>query len=339
MEDAAHYHMLAVHAAGDYGKLKHELNGAPNWREACKRTLGPACGRAIADYHELQERGIRVLLAEDPGFPQELREIPHPPFALYIRGILPDPKTARLAIVGTRRATPDGKTTARRFSAALARAGAAVVSGLAFGIDAAAHEGCLDADGTTIAVLPGGLNEIYPRNNARIAERILGAGGAIVSEYPPGEPAYPARFLERNRIVSGLSRGVLVIEAPERSGSLATARFAIEQNRDVFVVPGPVTHPHFRGSHGLIRDGAELVRGPEDIFIAYGMAPADRLQTAAGDPETRAIIACLASFGTPGDIDKIAAATKLEPRIVSRITSMLLIQGVLREDGAGFMIN
>ena len=201
-----------------------------------------------------------------------------------------------IAIVGTRRATPDGKSTARRFAAELARAGIVIVSGLAFGVDAAAHEGCLDAEGKTVAVLACGLANIYPRNNEPLAKKILAQGGAIISEYPPDMPAYPSRFLERNRIVSGLSKGTLVIEAPERSGSLATARFALEQNRDVFVVPGPIAHPNFKGSHALIRQGAELVTTPEDILESYGIAREKSIGAEfAGTPEEKAILEFLAA--------------------------------------------
>jgi DNA processing protein len=288
----------------------------------------------------LREQNIQLILREDDRFPQLLREIPHPPFGIYIKGALPENDQLAIAIVGTRRATPDGKNTARRFAAGLARAGITIVSGLAFGVDAAAHEGCLDAGGKTTAVLACGLGHIYPRNNELLAKKILAHGGAIISEYPPDMPAYPSRFLERNRIVSGLSKGTIVIEAPERSGSLATARFAFEQNRDVFVVPGPITHQNFKGSHALIRQGAELIVCAEDVLESYDITK-KRVAVAAfaGTPAEKVILEFLASCAAPMDIDKITEATKLQPHTANQTLSFLLIKGMIREDGAGYMIN
>ena len=181
---------------------------------------------------------------------------------------------------------------------------------------------------------------IYPRNNESLAKKIIAQGGAIISEYPPDMPAYPSRFLERNRIVSGLSRGTLVIEAPERSGSLATARFALEQNRDVFVVPGPITHPNFKGSHALIRQGAELVTVPEEILESYGiMKEQVAAPEFAGSPEEKIIFEFLAASAKSQDIDKITEATKLQPHIANRITSTLFIKGFIKEQGDGYVIN
>jgi DNA processing protein len=293
-----------------------------------------------AEWKKLAEQNIELILREDECFPPLLREIPHPPFGIYIKGVLPRNDQMAIAIVGTRRATPDGKSAARRFGAELARAGIVIASGLAFGVDAAAHEGCLDAGGRTVAVLACGLGHIYPRNNELLAKKILGSGGAIISEYPPDMPAYPSRFLERNRIVSGLSKGTLVIEAPERSGSLATARFALEQNRDVFVVPGSIAHPNFKGSHALIRQGAELVTTPEDILESYSIIK-EKTATAtfAGTPEEKAILKFLAACAAPADIDKITEATKLQPHTANQTVSFLLIKGMIREDSSGYMIN
>jgi DNA processing protein len=254
---------------------------------------------------------------------------------------LPTNDALGIAVVGTRRATPDGKNTARRFAAELARAGIVIVSGLAFGVDAAAHEGCLNAGGKTLAVLACGLANIYPKNNEALAEKIIAQGGAIISEYPPDMPAYPSRFLERNRIVSGLSKGTLVIEAPERSGSLATARFALEQNRDVFVIPGQITHPNFKGSHELIRQGAELVTTPEHILAAEGMLKEDKkmLDTSELAPEEALVVHFLRESGAAQDIDKISVAAKLQPHIANQTVSFLLIKGMISERGDGYVIN
>ena len=214
------------------------------------------------------------------------------------------------------------------------------MSGLAFGVDAAAHEGCLDAGGKTIAVLACGLANIYPKNNDVLAKKIVATGGTIISEYPPDMPAYKVRFLERNRIVSGLSKGALVIEAPERSGSLATARFAFEQNREVFVIPGPISHPNFRGSHALIRQGAELVTQPEDVLESCGITKEkEAAMPFAGTPEEKAVMQFLATCAVPADIDKITEATKLEPHIANQTVSFLLIKGAIKEVGPGYVIH
>lgn len=333
------YHAIATDAGGDYATIRRARKNAASWRDVYGK-LSPTAASPEAAWEKLRKLDSGLILREDPDFPPLLREIPHPPFGLYLKGTLPPADQLAIAIVGTRRATPDGKTTARRFATELARSGIAIVSGLAFGIDAAAHEGCLDAGGRTIAVLACGIGSIYPRNNEPLANRILANGGAIISEYPPDMPAYPSRFLERNRIISGLSKGTLVIEAPERSGSLATARFALEQNRDVFVVPGPVTHPHFKGSHVLIRQGAELVTGAEDVLASYGIAAEKAGIFSSGEtPDEKIVLEFLRESGGGADIDKIIEATKLEPRIANRTVSTLFIKGAIRESGDGYVIH
>jgi DNA processing protein len=340
-EEKIFYHAVALGEGGNYAAILRAKKKFLTWKETYEASGHCHIPDPEKEYRKIDERHIHLILREDSEFPSLLREIPHPPFALYIRGALPPRNQMTIAIVGTRRATPDGKDTARNFAAKLARAGIAVVSGLAFGVDAAAHEGCLDAKGTTIAVLACGLANVYRKNNASLAEKILVQGDAIISEYPPDMPAYPSRFLERNRIVSGLSKGILVVEAPERSGSLATARFALEQNRDVFVVPGPISHPNFRGSHTLIRQGATLVTRPEDILEEYDVAPQDTISKIidTASPEEKLVLDILQETGAPADIDKIICATRLEPRIVNQTVSALFIKGVIKESGEGYVLN
>lgn len=283
---------------------------------------------------------IHHIVFGDPAYPPLLREITKAPRQLYVRGALPMPHALPLAIVGTRRATQDGIRLARQFGRDLAAAGFVIVSGLAFGIDAAAHEGALEANGACVAVLANGLASVYPHNNRRLAEKILAAGGAIISEYEPGEPPLPYKFIERNRIISGLSKGTLVIEAPEASGSLATAGFALEQNRDVFVVPGSVSHPNFRGANELIRQGAELVTKPEDILAAYGieMNCAAARRSSARTPEEKLILSALEGVLHPLDVDKIIEATKLEPRIVNQALTFLVLRKAVRETKGQYTI-
>ena len=275
MEEQLYYNAIAIALEGDYRRIAKLKKNFPDWKSAYDglRSEGRSPPDIYAEQKKLEAGGIRLVLFGDEAYPALLREIHDPPFGIYILGTLANADFGKsIAIVGTRRGTPEGRSIAKRFARELADAGCPIVSGLALGIDAAAHEGCLEtAQGITLAILAGGLDAIYPATNEHLARKILERGGGIISEYPFGSPPLPYRFLERNRIVSGLTKGVLVVECPDGSGSLATARFALEQNRDVFVVPGPISHPNFFGSHSLIRQGAELVTKPEEIFEAYGL--------------------------------------------------------------------
>ncbi len=327
------YHRLVVAMAGDYRRLAalHEKHGG--WQAALAaspETKEPP----------VPDENIQLILQEDKEFSTLLREIPFPPHALYVRGTLPHKDMKAIAIVGTRKATTEGKRVAEQFGHDLAKAGCAIVSGLALGIDAAAHDGALQAHGYTAAVLATGVDRVYPQWNAKLADRILESGGALISEYPPGSPALPYRFLERNRIVSGLAHGIVVIEAPERSGSLATARFALEQNRQVFVIPGPAKHPNFAGSHALIRSGAELVTEPAHVLQALGITAPDA-PTAHGayTQDEERVMQTLRNAQAPLAVDTIIEYTKLNAQTVNQILSTLVIRGALRESGGGYIAN
>lgn len=176
-------------------------------------------------------------------------------------------------MVGTRKASPQGLKLARTIARTLSGAGVSIISGLALGIDGAAHEGALEGGAPTYAVLGNGIGSIYPPAHENLAKRILEQGGGLISEYPKNTPAFPAHFLERNRIISGLSRAIVVIEAPARSGALSTARHAAEQGREVFVLPGGASDRAYLGSHFLIREGARLVRDATDILADLGLEP------------------------------------------------------------------
>ena len=232
--------------------------------------IDPSLGSARAELERARSLGLRLIPQTDPGFPARLLEISDPPLLLYVAGRLPpDPL---VSIVGSRRATERGREAASRFAGALARAGVGVVSGLAYGIDAAAHQGALDAGGRTVAILAGGLDRPGPRGNVRLARRILRAGGAWLSEHPPGTPARPHHFPDRNRLISGVSQAVIVIEAREASGTLWTSTHAIEQDRPVLVVPGPIDSAAYRGSNRLLAEGAKIVLDPVDaVKVAGGL--------------------------------------------------------------------
>lgn len=203
-------------------------------------------------------------------FPALLAEIPNPPHVLWMRGDLSICDRTVVAIVGARRASREGVAAAEAIAGDLARAGVVVASGLARGIDAAAHAGALDAGGTTIAVLGTGIDTVYPPGHEALFERIANSG-LVMTEFPPGEPPYPGNFPRRNRIISGLSRAVLVVEAAEKSGSLITARLAAEQGRDVMAMPGLTAGGRNRGAHALLKDGAKLVESAVDILQELGI--------------------------------------------------------------------
>lgn len=341
MDEALYYNVIALHIRGNYASLSSLFKKYGSWKGVFTKEW--EAGADLLDpeksWDKLVHAGIKLMLLGAAEYPAALAEIPHPPFGIYVRGEIPVLENA-IAIVGTRRATPEGKHIAEEFAEALARKGCTIISGLAFGIDAAAHAGALRARGRTLAVLPGGLDAIYPRTHGKLAEKIIKEGGAIISEYPPGEVPYQSRFLERNRMVSGLSRGTVVIEAPKRSGAIATARFAFEQNRDLFVVPGSIAHPNFKGSHALIRQGAELVSDPAQILRAYNM---EESASASFDEknfssEEILILQALQSIQAPLDVDKITTMTKLKSQIVNQTLSFLLIRNVIRETGTGYTI-
>jgi DNA processing protein len=228
----------------------------------------------------LAQPGNALLTLLDPAYPPLLAQIADCPLLLYIRGRADLLHGAALAIVGSRNASVQGQANALAFAQALSEAGLTIVSGLALGIDTAAHDGALRGCGGTVAVIGTGPDRIYPARNAALARRIA-EEGCMVSEYPLGTPPRPEHFPQRNRIISGLAAGVLVIEAAAASGSLITARMANEQGRDVFALPGSIHAALSKGCHQLIRDGAQLVDAVDDILLALSMAPLVRQAAAA----------------------------------------------------------
>jgi DNA processing protein len=208
----------------------------------------------------------KVVTLEDAGYPRQLKQIYDPPVALYVRGNPAILNVPGIAVIGTRHPTPYGLGMAERLACDLSARGLIIISGMARGVDSAGHRGAIAAKGRTIAVFGTGIDVIYPRENQRLSEQILALGGALVSEFPMGTFAAPQNFPIRNRIISGLSAGVLVIEAAEYSGTRVTARCALEQNREVFAVPGNVTNKNSWGPNTLIKQGAKLVATWEDVW-------------------------------------------------------------------------
>ena len=224
---------------------------------------------AAAELELCRRMGVSVVAVGDDGYPPTLGEIPDPPSLLYVRGTIEPADQLAIALVGSRKCTHYGLRIAERLASSLARVGLTVVSGLARGIDAAAHRGALAAGGRTLAVLANGLGEVYPPEHEDLAREVA-ASGALISESPMRQSPLAGLFPQRNRIISGLSLGVVVVEATPRSGSLSTAKHATDQNREVFAVPGPVDSLPSRGCHHLIRDGARLVETVDDILEELG---------------------------------------------------------------------
>lgn len=223
-------------------------------------------------FWRMEARKIRAITRLSDDYPKSLLETVDAPPTIYVRGTANLQAEKMFAVVGARRCSRDGARAARDFSERLARAGVTVVSGLAFGIDAAAHAGAVHADGVTIAVLGSGADVIYPAENEHLAEEILDKGGAILSEYPPGMPPLATNFPARNRIISGLSAGVLLVEGAKKSGAMITVNFALEQNRDVFAVPGSIYAPLSATPNRLIVEGALAAISPQDILNFYKWA-------------------------------------------------------------------
>jgi DNA processing protein len=230
----------------------------------------------------IEAHNCHVLAINDSAYPMLLKEIADPPPLLYVRGELGQPDAPSITIVGTRSPTNYGKTISRQLSQQLAESGITVISGFARGIDTCAHQGALQANGRTIAVLGNGLSQIYPAENRELADEIM-KSGALISEFPMTVPPFPKNFPRRNRVVSGMSSGTVVVEASIRSGSLITARHAAEQGREVFAVPGQIFSNQSKGSHQLINQGAKLINAIDDIWEAF---PNRRLTPSLTSPPT-----------------------------------------------------
>ncbi len=287
------------------------------------------------ELERIVQSGVDALTWHDEGYPPRLKEIYDKPPVLYVKGsILPEDEHS-VAVVGTRKTTAYGREAARQLTEDLAKAGVAIVSGLARGVDGIVHRAALDGGARTIAVLGSGVDVIYPAEHRSLAERIA-ANGAVVSEHPLGARPDAQNFPRRNRIISGMSLGTLVIEAPEGSGALLTARHALEQDREVFAVPGSILSPMSRGANNLIRDsGAKLVTCADDVLEELNLSSLDhQLELAAFFPEDEAQAAVL-KFVTfdPIHIDEITRNSALAVSTVSGALTMMELRGVVRQVG------
>lgn len=277
---------------------------------------------------------INKILPQDNNFLQILHSIADAPKSLNYIGTLPTKRQPTVAIVGTRKPTRYGKEVTQQLAFDLASKGVVVVSGLALGVDGIAHRAALEAKGTTLAVLGTGLNKIYPAAHHQLASDIVRSGGAIVSEYSDDTVGYPGNFLQRNRIVSGLADAVIITEAAQRSGTLNTAMHAMEQGKEVFVVPGPITSPMSLGCNSLLRQGAQPVLQVSDILesIAPNLLQAQTRLVLGNTPTEQAIIEFLQAGGRDGD--EMQTTLAISATELSTALTMLEIAGAIRALGA-----
>jgi DNA processing protein len=290
-----------------------------------------------------EQDGCRILSLVDPQYPELLRQIHDAPPLLFARGDVALLQNPQLAIVGSRNPSVVGRETAQEFASTLAVSGMTITSGLALGIDAASHQGALDGGGQTVAVFGTGLDRVYPAKNRALAHAIVEAGGVLLSEYPPGTEPLPGNFPRRNRIISGLSLGTLVVEAALRSGSLITARYAVEQGREVFAIPGSIHNPLARGCHQLIRQGAKLVEGARDILEELApqlnaiLAEPEPPEPSTGpDGEHRMLLACMGD-GT-SSVDQLVERSGLTADAVSSMLLLLELQGYVVSTAGGYAL-
>jgi len=283
---------------------------------------------------------IEVIKKSSRDYPKILKEIHNPPKQLYVRGNLPKDHNLNFAIVGTRAASDYGRTLAFKIAKELAELGFNIVSGLALGIDTQAHLGALEGKGRTTAVMGSAIddNSVYPSENLNLVKKIISSGGAVISEYEPGTKSEIWFFPERNRIIAGLSQGVLVVEAPEKSGALITARAALEQNREVFAIPGSIFSKNSFGANNLIKSGAKMVTAVDDILEELNLAD---LKTKKGikeeenlTEEEKIILNIIEKESI--HIDKICKESKMAAGKVLSIVSVLEIRGIIKNIGGKF---
>jgi DNA processing protein len=301
-------------ALNKFLKARDEINPDKEWQKLC-------------------EKGIDFITIKENKYPEELNETPWPPLGVYIKGKI-EKSAPKVAIVGTRRATGYGKDFALKTAEILSKAGAIVISGLALGIDTQAHAGALFGPSPTWAVLGSGLLNIYPKANLSLSEKIIKQGGAIMSEYPPDFLARDWTFPERNRIVAGLSRLTIVIEAPEKSGALITARLALEAGREVAALPGDINRYNCMGSNRLLREGAHPILTPEDALYLIGIEPSP-IKTAVDklDEIEESILQCL---GESKNADEIIMETKHSPALVSQKLIELELKNFIKQSAGNW---
>lgn len=311
-------------------KYFEELKDIKEILKAKKYSENDILALAEKEIEKAEKIGVKILFIGDREFPEKLKSISYSPLFLYIKGNLKQDKNL-IAIIGSRKPTSYGKEVAYQFSKKLAEHGVGIVSGLARGIDSISHKGALDGNGYTIGILGSGIDVIYPAENRELFERIINNGGAIVSEFPLGTRPRKENFPMRNRIISGISEGVVVIEAGKRSGTLITAKWALEQGREVFAIPGNVFSSQSEGTHLLIKEGANIVTTPEEILDYFGWKKEEslteeKLEVEISDEE-KEILSILSSY--PQHVEEIFEKIDKPPFEVLSILTELELKGLI----------
>ena len=322
--------------------LKNYLGGFENAWGASKQEIEKITG--LRDFNDLrknidpekewailEKENIKVIMPEDENYPQKLLETPYPPAILYVKGELPEPSALHLAVVGTRNISTYGQEACKKIVRDLSQAGLVIVSGLASGIDGLSHKTAIENKAKTIAVLGSGLWEkaLYPPENKKLAQIIAQGNGALVSEYPYRMLATRFSFPQRNRIVAGLTTGTLVVEAPEKSGALITAYLALDYNRDIFAVPGPIFSKNSAGANNLIKAGAKAVTEAKDILKEYGFEIPSSEKNISLSAKEKIVLEAL---NEPMPVDEIIARTALKTEEINSILSLLEIYGLIKNN-------
>lgn len=293
-----------------------------------------------SEWEKMQKKKIRFIPYFAKEYPRRLTDIPHPPYALYVRGNLPDETMPAAAIVGARNCTYYGERLALEYGECLAENGVAVISGMARGIDGAGQRGALNAGGMTYGVLGCGVDVCYPKEHQGLYKDLMQKGG-LISEQLPGSPPFSSYFPARNRIISGLADVVLVIEAKEKSGSLITVDQALEQGRDIYALPGPVTSPQSQGCHRLIAQGAGILISPEELMKSIGITLSKKRQNKFSEkkvlesPENM-VYSCVGLF--PKGLQELAEETKLAPETLMEHLMTLELQGLIKEISKNYYV-
>ncbi|MAF14245.1 MAG: DNA-protecting protein DprA [Parcubacteria group bacterium] len=287
------------------------------------------------EFTKVEKNKVKIITILDQGYPKLLKEIYSPPPLLYYRGNLNLNNDFTLAVVGSRKITSYGRLVTERIVRQLAQAGLTIISGLALGVDVCAHQATVDCGGKTVAVLGSGIDQIYPATNRRVAEKIITNGGAIVSEFPFGMPPLKQNFPRRNRLISGLSLGTLVTEATEKSGALITTKYSLDQNREVFAVPGNIYNQNSIGTNNLIKLGGKLITTANDILEALNLEQAKEfkaIKEVMPDNETEKVLFDLLGKGEL-HVDKLRQYARLDISIINSTLSVMEMKGIVKNIG------
>lgn len=327
---ALYLHALLRSCGGEPSALKKIVAREPDI-EATWRARGGTENELEGEAQSLANQSISLVARDDPAYPVLLKEIHEPPLLLYVRGSLLHESRLPIAIVGTRKPTDYGARVARTFAGELCNSGCAIISGCAYGIDEAAHRAVVEEKGIGIAVIGSGLDEqsFYPRSNWQLAQSLATLGGAVISEYPPGTEARQHHFPERNRIIVGLSKGILFVEAMEKSGTQITARLAAEENRDVFAIPGSIYSAASLGPNRLIKEGATPALSPADILTAYGIEETVSDQKNALTSDLERMLCELLKEPLP--LDELKRRAAVDITALQATLSLLELRGVIAE--------